>query len=113
MENTRKAIYCANEGCRWHTEKKGGTFELHSGKMYCPDCVEVMHMGEHLSATCKELWDFTTTHFNGSPIHVRSLGHLRQLEKQFGVSSHAANYEQRNWNTPPPEKRAPEIKFPW
>lgn len=103
--------FCANEDCPKHTVGSGGRFiySREQGKFFCEDCFHipaVMNDG-------KRLWDFTTTHLNGEPIHVKSLSHLRQLEKQFGVSSHAANYEQSNWNTPPPIKRHPEERAPW
>jgi hypothetical protein len=54
----------------------------------------------------KNLWDFTTTHFNGERVHVKSLNHLRQLEKKFGCSNVAANNMSSRWNaTPPPLPR--------
>ena len=83
---------CSNENCVKHTEG-GGKFRLVHGKWYCSDCAgndTVLNPG-------RNLWDFTTTHFNGEPIHVTSLGHLRRLEKQYGCSNFAANNDSRNW----------------
>lgn len=88
-----KPSFCANTDCIRHTEHRGGKFRFINGKEYCMDCSEnqaVMNPG-------KELWSFTTTHFDGHPVKVKSLSHLRQLEKQYGCSNHAANYDQRNW----------------
>lgn len=91
--------YCANVNCPKHTVYTGGRFIYSKEKraFYCEDCFhpEVIMNG------AKNLWDFTTTHFNGHPIHVQGLSHLRELEKQYGCSSHAANHMQADWNTPP------------
>lgn len=98
-------LYCANPDCPKHTVKSGGVFIYSREKrdFFCDDCfqVPIVHNdGENR-------WHFTTTHFDGNPIEVKGLGHLRQLEKNFGCSSHAANYDQKNWNTPPPVKPFP------
>jgi hypothetical protein len=87
--------YCAEESCPKHRIHTGGKFSvrLSDGKTFCEDCFQWAGTG----ASCKNLWEFTTTHFDGTPVRVRGLHHLRQLEKQYGVSSHAANYDQRNW----------------
>lgn len=88
-----ESMFCANESCPSHTEHRGGKFVLVAGKWYCRDCSEnvtVMNLG-------RNLWDFTTTHFNGEPVRVKSLGHLRVLEKRFGVSNFAANYDSSKW----------------
>ena len=87
--------FCANPNCPKHTVHTGGKFRvrLEDRKTFCEDCycpVVVANSG-------KNLWDFTTTHFDATPVHVRSLAHLRELEKKHGVSNHAANYETRNW----------------
>ena len=86
--------FCANPECIRHTQHCGGKFRMVGGKWYCyPGCAEnlaVMNPG-------KALWDFTTTHFDGHPRKVKSLGHLRQLERQFGVSNWAANNMEKNW----------------
>jgi len=105
-----RGSYCANPDCRWNKELKGGKFIYsHRFKGFiCEDCGFLPVPSE-----CKDLWNFTTTHFNGQPIEVKGLNHLRQLEKQFGVSNHAANYERRNWNTPPsvrPHPMNPELE---
>ena len=99
-----KHIYCGNEGCRWHTEAKGGQFTLIGGKMICPDCLSSLRNGPAITDSCKSACEFTTTHFNGQPIEVKGLHHLRQLEKQFGVSNVAANYDKGNWGPPPPRE---------
>jgi hypothetical protein len=100
--------FCANESCRWHRERRGGTFELREGELYCEDCIAARRLAPLIGSTCANLWDFTTTHFNGEPIHVTSLNHLRQLEKQYGCSNHTANFMEKDWNTPPPVKPMPE-----
>jgi hypothetical protein len=101
-------IYCGNQACRWSRERRGGTFEEREGVLLCADCIESRRTGEVKGFTCSPLWDFTTTHFNGEPIHVQGLKHLRQLEQQYGCSSHAANFMQKDWNTPPPVRTRPE-----
>lgn len=90
MEQT----YCVNPECPKHSQYRGGKFRLIGGKWYCSDCAEWAGV---LPNSGKNLWDFTTTHLTGQPIHVKSLNHLRQLEREHGVSSHAANYMERNW----------------
>ena len=100
-----QAIFCAEPGCRWHTEKKGGNF-VYSLERRCFLCDDCFHHPP-LPTTCKDLWNFTTTHFNGEPIEVKGIKHLRQLEQQYGCSSHAANYDQAHWDTPPPVKPFP------
>ena len=88
-----KKTMCASESCKRHTEYTGGKFRLVNGQWYCHDC-----WGMTGSANpAKNLWDFTTTHFDGKPTHVKSLAHLHQLEKQYGVSNFAANYDQGKW----------------
>ena len=94
-------IYCATEDCRWHKEKKGGNFEMRDGKLFCSDCIEERRCAPVIGQTCANLWDFTTTHINGEKIHIKSLGQLRRLEKQYGLSNQAANNMERNWGTAP------------
>jgi hypothetical protein len=94
---------CSNTECPKHTEYKGGHFIYSPERKawFCDECFRsrpVLNDG-------RALWDFTTTHFNGEPIHVTSLAHLRQLEQQYGCSNHAANNMEKNWNSPPPEKK--------
>lgn len=86
--------YCADEDCVKHTEHRGGRFRysVAEGKTYCEECFG-LHM---IHNDGKNLWDFTTTHFTGSPVHVKNLGHLRQLERQHGVSNQLANNYERN-----------------
>jgi len=91
--------FCANTDCPASKEYVGGRFVLYGGKWYCANCAANPTIFE----PGKARWDFTTTHLNGKPIHVKSLKHLRQLEKKFGVSNTAANNMERNWNTPPPD----------
>jgi hypothetical protein len=87
---------CSNPECPQHTAEgyKGGKFKLVGGKWYCTGCAE---WAGGTPNPAKNLWDFTTTHLNGRPVHIRSLAHMRQLEKQYGVSNHAANYDQAKW----------------
>jgi hypothetical protein len=98
-------IRCANPNCAKHFERHGGEFvySLERKAFFCKDCFHVpmvWNEGENR-------WHFTTTHFNGERIEVKSLAHLRSLEKQYGCSSHAANYDQKNWSTPPPVRPMP------
>jgi hypothetical protein len=94
-------MFCANPDCHWHEEKRGGNFEMRDGKLYCAECIEMMRSAPVIGTSCKNLWDFTTTHFNGKPVHVQGLSHLRSLEKQYGCSSHIANHMESKWNQPP------------
>jgi len=86
--------YCSNPSCPKHTVHSGGKFKLVNKQWFCSECAgnagAIMNPG-------KNLFDFVTTHFDGTPVHVKGLGHLRQLEKKFGVSNHAANYDERHW----------------
>ena len=107
----RTGILCNNPCCRWHTEHRGGsfTYSMERKMLLCEDCISApaVPMG------CEDRWNFTTTHFNGQRIEVKGINHLRQLEKQFGVSSHAANYDKSNWDTPPsvrPQPMHPELE---
>jgi hypothetical protein len=86
--------FCANENCPKHTEYRGGRFRFIGGKWLCQECWE---WAGGLANAGKNLWDFTTTHFNGQPIHVKSGAHLDQLCKQFGVSNCARENYERNW----------------
>lgn len=46
----------------------------------------------------KNLWDFTTSHLDpNNPVHVTSAKHMASLEKQYGVVSRVANYNEQNW----------------
>ena len=97
--------YCANANCPKNTIYSGVTFVFsrEDGKMYCEDCFHI----KPVLNSCKNLWDFTTTHFNGQPIRVEGGYHLDALCKQYGVSNHARENMERNWNTPPPVKPHP------
>lgn len=96
---------CANSECPKHEVPSGGRFIYSAERKawFCEDCFHVPVVFNE----GKNLWEFTTTHFNGQPVHVRSLSHLRELEKQYGCSNHAANNMESNWNVPPPMRRAP------
>ena len=86
---------CSALECPKHTEYSGGKFRLVNGQWFCDECAK--WQGQ-LGAPCASRYEFTTTHFNGKPVRVRGLNHLRQCEKEFGVSSCIANMEQRNWD---------------
>lgn len=100
MEQTR----CANVSCPRHTDYAGGRFRFVRGEWFCHECADMAGTGVVFN-TGKNLWDFTTTHFNGHAVHVKSLAHLRELEREHGCSNHAANHMERNWDTPPPAPR--------
>ena len=91
-----EAQFCANENCLKHTEHCGGRFIFNSkdGKTYCADC----HRVRVVMNDGRNLYDFTTTHFDGSLVHVRSKLHLRECERKYGVSSCVANMEQSHWD---------------
>lgn len=98
---------CANGDCPKHTIHTGGEFIYSAEKRawFCKDCFyvpTVLNPG-------KNLWEFTTTHLTGQPVQVKGLAHLRQLEREHGVSSHAANNMESSWNSPPPPRRGPEL----
>lgn len=90
-------LYCANPECRWHSERKGGRFVSFGKDTFCEECARV----RGTMGSCKNLWEFETTNLNGEKVQVKSLSHLRQLEREHGVVSVAANYESRHWNEPP------------
>jgi hypothetical protein len=106
----RRGVLCSNPDCRWNKEVKGGSFPYSHrfGGFVCQDC---LHMRPVFNPG-KNLWSFTTTHLNGERIEVKGLSHLRQLEKQFGVSNQALNNDQSHWDIPPsvrPEPMNPEL----
>lgn len=86
---------CANPNCPKHNVYQGGTFKvrLSDGATFCEECFGSLGSIQ----TAKNLWDFTTTHFTGYPVHVRSRGHLDELCKTHGVSNHARENYERNW----------------
>jgi hypothetical protein len=45
----------------------------------------------------KNLWDYSTTHFDGQKRYIGSLANMRKLEQQFGVSNQAANFMEGSW----------------
>jgi hypothetical protein len=100
-----EATYCANEECRFHAERKGGRFIYRGGLAYCEDCAKISYQMND----GKNLYEFTTTHMTdpSKPIEVTSKGHLRRLEKDFGVIHVQANFNERNWE-PPKTVRDPQ-----
>ena len=98
-------LRCATEGCPKHLEHRGGQFiySREDNCFYCKDCFNVPRYTDD----CKELYDFTTTHLTGEPIHVHGKRHLMQLEKAFGVSHHQLNYDQKHWELPPSVREQP------
>lgn len=78
---------------------KGGRFRSRDGKWLCTECANEWVIAE----PGKDLWNFTTLNIAGKPepVHVKSLNHLRRLEREHGVVSVAANYESSNWDKPP------------
>ena len=94
-------MYCTNPACRWHSKRKGGKFLFRDGLAYCEECLKEFRITE----TGKNPWQFETLNINGDPnkgpVKVNSLHHLRQLVKQHGVVSVAANFDSRNWDAPP------------
>ena len=88
--------YCADEGCVKHTEHRGGRFlySVSEKKTFCEDCY-----GLHIVKTPgRNMWDYYSTHFDGTPRYIGSLQNMRKLEKQFGVSNQAANNMTKNWD---------------
>lgn len=90
-------LYCANEECRWNKRHKGGRFVFFAGKPYCEECANL----HYTLNDCRNLWEFETTHLGGGKVQVKSLSHMRQLEKEHGVQSVAANWDSKNWDSPP------------
>jgi hypothetical protein len=89
-------MHCANPACVKANEHRGGRFKLVGKQWYCKECAEWAGTGAVMSPG-KNLWEFTTTHFNGAPVHVKSGAHLDQLCKHFGVSNHARENYERSW----------------
>jgi hypothetical protein len=88
-----EAIFCSNEECRFHTERKGGRFHFRNGLAYCEDCFR-----PHLQLDdCKNLYEFETPHFTGERIQVQNRRHLERLEQQHGVVHVQNNYYEKNW----------------
>ena len=93
--------YCGNPDCRWSKERKGGRFHFRDGKWLCEDCVQLCYQLN----PGKNLWAFETLNIgsdpNKGPVQVKSLNHLRQLEKEHGVVSVAANFDSKHFDAPP------------
>jgi hypothetical protein len=88
------ATLCANVNCVAHTEDRGGrkVFNKADGKWYCDGCFHV----EMIGSEGKNLWDFTTSHGDGKPTHIKSLAELRAYERRTGTSNQLANNYERN-----------------
>lgn len=114
MFDKPEPVRCAMEGCPKSLEHKGGGFIFSREKnaFFCEDCYRLMAGNQTIFNAGKNLWEFTTTHFNGEKIHVRNLSHLRQLEKQYGCSNHAANFMEGQWSTPPSHSGNPNAVIP-
>ena len=54
---------------------------------------------------------YTTTHFNGKPIQVSSLSHLRRLERDFKTTCVAYSMDEANFNKPP--QQDPSVQRPY
>ena len=97
---------CANQSCEKSRVYSGGVFNYSAERraFFCQDC---FHSAPLVLADCADRWNFATTHFNGQRIEVKGKAHLQRLEQEYGCSSHALNYDSKNWNTPPPVKPHP------
>lgn len=97
--------YCANDDCKWSTERKGGRFIYRGGLAYCEDCARISYRLND----GKNLYEFTTSHLTnpGEQIEITSKNQLRRLEKEHGVAHVQANYMERNWEPPQTERRDP------
>lgn len=102
---------CAMDGCTKHLERRGGGFVWSREKnaLFCTDCFRAMNGNNTVFNSGKNLWEFTTTHFNGERVHVRNLTHLRELEKRFGCSNWAANNMESRWNETPSQKSGYQV----
>lgn len=92
-DNWAMKTMCSNPECPKHTEYSGGEFRLVNDQWYCRECSR----SAGASATCKNLWNFTTTHFTGRPIEVKDRNHLDRLCKEHGVSNFARENYERSW----------------
>jgi len=72
--------------------QRGGRFVFRAGKYF--------HMSRCIAPAKNRVpstFPFTTRNMgDGKPITVQSMRHLRQLEKQHGVSSEVYNYDSSN-----------------
>ena len=85
------------EGCAT-CGNTAGVFKVIGDKQYCRGkCARDFSNGQ----TAKNLWNFESMNIgdnpNAGPVKVNSLRHLRQLEREHGVVSVAANYDEKNW----------------
>jgi hypothetical protein len=104
-------LRCATEGCPKNLEHRGGEF-IYSREDNCFYCKECFSIPKYMD-DCKNLYDFTTRHLNGEPIHVQGKQHLMRLERQYGVSHQQLNNMERNWSVPTshrPEPMHPELE---
>lgn len=76
------------EGCA-DCGNTAGTFKIISGKRYCAGKCAPFDKPRSSKGT----FPFTTSNFDGKPVEVQSLRHLRKLESAHGV--HCAPYA---WN---------------
>lgn len=69
----------------------------------CYDCGgELVMQSLSVSYGKTGIFPYTTTHISGdgSPVTVESLGHLRSLEKRYGVMVHAFSQNPSNSDSP-------------
>lgn len=69
----------------------------------CSVCHGPLNPGELSTSFAKTgVFPYTTTHLtgDGKPVTIESLGHLRSLERQYGVVVHAFSNEPSNQSTP-------------
>jgi hypothetical protein len=85
------ATMCENVNCVKHTEYSGGRFKFLDGQWLCEECAAA-----HVPHSCRNLWDFVTTHGDGKRTHIKSLGELRAYEKRTGTSNQLANNFEKN-----------------
>lgn len=81
---------CSTEGCK----TDGGIFHHvgpwdERGRYVCHNCY--VSPPDRRVSTCISTFPFTTKMLTGTPVEVKSLRHLRQLENRHGVQSDAYN----------------------
>jgi hypothetical protein len=94
----RKMTTCINCG------ETGGTFRWTSKGYAHHKCSP--RRGTRDAA--KNLFEFTTMNISSDPtagpVQVKSLAHIRKLEREHGVISVAANFDEKNWSDPPQQR---------
>ena len=82
-------------------KRTGGALRFTSRGWVHHKCEPVQGTRDH----ARNLYGFSTTHIspdpNLGPVTVQSLAHLRRLEKEHGVVSVTANFDEKNWAEPP------------